>query len=160
MIDAAIRGDKKTMILCARNLAALVQRIIEDCQALGAQCADQRLVDVLLGQVHLPRYADHEWAPPLTVAGVRGQEPLGGAEGAGGREDLHGRERPDGGGAARPVRQEPRCGRRGCRHCLGRLRPPSQGRPRAQEVRRHLRAFDWRKQCGDRDKKKHRGKDR
>lgn len=52
LTDAAIAGDKKGMILAAQNIAKLVGNIIADSQALGAECSDRRLVDVLLGQAY------------------------------------------------------------------------------------------------------------
>lgn len=52
LTDAAIAGDKKGMILAAQNIAKLVSNIIEDSKALGAECSDRRLVDVLLGQAY------------------------------------------------------------------------------------------------------------
>lgn len=52
LTDAAIAGDKRGMILAAQNIAKLVANIIEDSKALGAECSDRRLVDVLLGQAY------------------------------------------------------------------------------------------------------------
>jgi len=48
--EAANAGDKKGMIICARNIASYVSKIIDDAKALGAKCSDQQLVDIMLGQ--------------------------------------------------------------------------------------------------------------
>jgi len=48
--EAANKGDKKGMIICAKNIASYVSKIIDDAKELGVKCSDQNLVDVMLGQ--------------------------------------------------------------------------------------------------------------
>jgi len=50
--EAANKGDKKGMIICAQNIASFVSKIIDDAKALGTKCSDQQLVDIMLGQAY------------------------------------------------------------------------------------------------------------